>query len=510
MNLNTSTGQKYYPTEFHAIEGNGLSLVFDVNNFNVIELENLELKILKTLSSHPQHKDELERSISDVSPGDIEQALEELASVNMISTTPIETMSMNEMRAVNLNLLEKYKNENLRHIFLNVTHRCTLDCGYCYGDGGTYFGSEVDLSLDSAKDAVDFLLSASGDSKECNITFFGGEPLLNFERIKEVVDYSRERAAQFDKKVHYCITTNGTLLRDEIIDYLIEERFAVTFSIDGPKKIQDINRPFKGDSNKSCYDAIYPSIKKFLKKAEENELPVFFRATVTAPSIENLEEVFTYLYTLVGDNKFFFDYYETDGNGPSHLVIDDTLLQTFRQKLRHSIEPIKEELLQKIKKKTLAEELGEKFDNTAYRNKLALFFERPFNFLVKKNKRNHHCTSPGVTCVGVSAEGDIFPCHRFVGYKETRLGNVKDGYDRDSWLKTFSRANIYNSSRCRTCWARYYCGGNCPAVNYFVNSDLLLNDGIESEPVHCRVTKIIFEEAILLFNSICSHLNADE
>jgi radical SAM protein with 4Fe4S-binding SPASM domain len=147
-------------------------------------------------------------------------------------------------------------------------------------------------------------------------------------------------------------------------------------------------------------------------------------------------------------------------------------------------------------------EMAYEFKTDKLKSRINSIFSGPLKSLQNRSKKDCYCISPGSYYIGVSAEGDLFPCHRLVGYKDTKLGNVWDGYDRDKWLEKFAKVNVFNSKRCSTCWIKHFCGGMCPATNYLLGGDLVLSETVNSEPVHCTMKKIVFEEAVLLYCDI--------
>jgi radical SAM protein with 4Fe4S-binding SPASM domain len=166
-----------------------------------------------------------------------------------------------------------------------------------------------------------------------------------------------------------------------------------------------------------------------------------------------------------------------NGFSPGGLAITDDDLSFYREKVKVMAEDFRKN------------KLKPEYD----------LFSGPLKAMKNKVKTESSCISPGVFYVGVSAEGDIFPCHRFVGYKETKLGNVWEGFDREKWMEKYAKVHIFNSKVCSNCWVRYFCGGLCPATQYYLGGDMVLSENVTQEPVHCKLKKIIFEESMLLF-----------
>jgi len=324
------------------------------------------------------------------------------------------------------------------------------------------------------------LMKVSGNSGPCRITFFGGEPLTNFDLVKYVVQYAKEEASKNNKEMLFNMATNGTLLDDDKIDFLIKENIDLSFSFDGPKEIQDNNRRFKSNREKSSYDLVYPKISKYVEKADNNKRFVAFRATVTRQGVVNLDDMI-HFFRNFKPKQVNYDLAEyRNGISPRGLAISDEDLNIYRQKLK---------------------ELAREYEESNLQPDYDLF-SGALTAIKEKIKKATNCISPGVLSVGISAKGDIFPCHRFVGYEETKLGNVWDGFDREKWLKRFAKVHIYNSKVCSTCWVRYFCGGLCAATSHFLGGDMVLSENVTPEPVHCKLRKIVFEEAMLVGASL--------
>lgn len=469
-----------YPQEFHVIKDNENTMAYNIENMDIIQLDHLEFQVLNSVKESPRSISELKKRLSTGNNLEVEAAVNELVKVNLLGYTSMQKMSPEQLGDFETKRFEALLKNDLVQIALNVTHQCPMACDYCYGDGGSYGGPAVHMTKDTAERAVDFLLKISSNAKMCRITLFGGEPLLNFNLVKHVVRYARKQAAKANKEIMFGMTTNGMLLDDEKIDFIIKEKIEVTFSVDGPKPINDKNRTLKANREQSTYDLIYPKILKFIEKAEQNKSFYAFRATLTSPSMQYIDELVEFFKSFNAKQVRYDPAEYKKGNSPADLAITDDDLNLYRQKVKRIAGEIKKD------------ELKENYD----------LFSKPLQTLKKKMKQLTPCKSLGALYVGVSAEGDIFPCHRFVGYKQTKLGNVRTGFDREKWLKRYAQVHIFNSKVCSSCWARYFCGGLCPATSYFLGGDMVLADTVDQEPVHCKLKKIVYEEAMLLFSTL--------
>jgi uncharacterized protein len=473
--------KKMYPREFHTIRDSDTILAFDIENARLIKLNDLELRVLNKAKEKPAAVSELKRRLSPEKPEKVKEASDELIRVNMLDYKPFTGISRREIAEFEKKKLAELKKSNVTQICLNVTHKCNLHCDYCYGEDGSYGGPAVHMKKETAEQAVQFLMKESGSSDFCRITFFGGEPLLNFDLIKYLVPYAREQAARHNKKIYFGMTTNGVLLDDEKTDFLINEKIDMTFSFDGPKKIHDKNRRFKLYKEKSSYDLIYPKISKFIEKAEKNNGFYGFRATLTRPGMRDIYDVADFFRSFK-TREIHYDIAEyREGISPQGLAISEDDLKLYRQKV-----------------KEVAKEYGKDEQKSGYDS----LFSAPLRSIREKTRRENGCISPGCVYVGVSPGGDIFPCHRFVGYKETKLGDIWTGFDRKKWMAKYVKVHIFNSKVCSRCWVRYFCGGLCSATNYYLGGDLVLSETVTPEPVHCQLKKIVFEEAMLLYTRL--------
>jgi uncharacterized protein len=477
-----------YPVEFHPVKENGAILVYDVEEVRLIKLNDLEFEIVEELNETPLTLKQLKKRIPNREEDAVETAVNEMKEIKLIAETPFKMVSKEEISASETGKLDQYDQRNPMHIALNVTHKCNLDCDYCYGDGGTYGGPPAHMTRETAKQAVDFLFDISGEKeKSCRITLFGGEPLLHFELVKFVIDYARKKAAQYDKNIYFGITTNGTLLDDENSDYLLNEKVDVTFSLDGPRQIHDSNRKFKQNKNKSSFDLTHPNVLRFIEKAARLKNPFYaLRATLTRPALQNYLELRDF-FNGFDTKNVSFDYAEYKHASPGNLSIDDSTLEAFGKSLKRISNEVR----------------------TNLESDYISVFSRALSSLHFKKKKKTYCASPGYLYLGISSEGEIFPCHRFVGHKDTKLGNVWDGFDRPEWLKKLVKANIYSSNVCSNCWARYACGGLCLATGYYFCKKLYLTDEAEIEPVHCKIFKMIYEEALLLYAYLSENAKTD-
>lgn len=350
----------------------------------------------------------------------------------------------------------------IKAMCLHVAHDCNMTCKYCFGDKGAFEGARSLLSLETGKKAIDFLLKHSGSRRNLEIDFFGGEPLMNFDVVKELVAYGREAEKPYGKNIRFTITTNGLLLDDVKADYINEKMDNVILSIDGRPEVNDNMRRTVND--KGTYDVITKNYLRFVKKRKGT---YYVRGTFTRENLDFSEDV-------------------------KHLVD-----QGFRNV---SVEPVVTDLslsyaLQEEDRDVIFreyEKLTDLYLDYAREGKKFEFFH--FNVDLNQGpcvvKRVSGCGA-GTEYIAVSPEGDIYPCHQFVGNPDFKLGNLKDEEFVNTRYDEFNQAHIYNKEKCRSCWAKFYCSGGCHANAYHINHDILqpyeLGCELEKKRIECAI-----------------------
>ena len=319
----------------------------------------------------------------------------------------------------------------LTNVVLQIANDCNLHCKYCYGDGGSYGRQRELMTFETAKKGIDYLLSHSGNLKEILITFFGGEPLLNFELIKEVIAYCSEQEKISGKKFRYCMTTNGTIVNDEILEYIKKYKISTMLSMDGGKEIQDCYRCYENGTG--SFEIIKDNIEKF-KEARGGYLSA--RATVCKPNM-NLVEIRNDLLNL-GFTNVIMSNVDTRKDSPLYIGKEE-----------------REEYIKNFKK--LADVLIKEAKNgKGLKN---IFISETLKSLYFKVIRIKSC-SAGISGFAIGSDGNIYPCHRFMGMPDYVVGNVDKGIDF-SFIELYSHANVNEKEACKTCWAKYICGGGC-------------------------------------------------
>lgn len=334
----------------------------------------------------------------------------------------------------------------IKAVCLNIIHGCNLRCKYCFADEGEYHGHKGVMSVETAKKAIDYVIKRSGPRKNIEIDLFGGEPTLIMDTIKEIIQYARDNEAKWNKNIRFTMTTNATLLNDEMMDFMDKEMGNIILSLDGRKEVNDKVR-IKVDGSGS-YDDILPNIKKMISKRTKGKT-YYVRGTFTRDNVDFYEDVVSML-----------------NEGFREISIEPVVLED-----GHPL-AIREEDIPEI-----FDNYDKLYNEMARRKREGKdeFTFYHFNIDLQGGpcvyKRISGCGS-GFEYVAITPQGDVYPCHQFVGKEEYKLGSVfDDTYDAELGKK-FKKAHIYNKPKCRECWARFYCSGGCQANNVNFNGDM--------------------------------------
>ena len=330
----------------------------------------------------------------------------------------------------------------VKALCLHIAHDCNLACKYCFAKEGEYHGERALMSVEVGKKALDFLVASSGSRRNLEVDFFGGEPLMNWDTVVELVHYGRSLEKEHDKHFRFTLTTNGTLLKEEMFDFINAEMDNVVLSIDGRKEINDLMRPHRG--GQGSYDEIIPKYKKFVetRKKQSEHFSYYVRGTYTRNNLDFSEDV-----------KHLADL------GFDQISVEPVVAS-----------PEDDYALREEDTDTLLKE----YDKLA-----CMYLEyrragKPFNFfhfMIDLEggpcvyKRLSGCGS-GTEYLAVTPWGDLYPCHQFVGNEDFLLGNVFDGIKRTDIVDEFKCVNVYAKPECRDCFARFYCSGGCAANAY--------------------------------------------
>lgn len=353
----------------------------------------------------------------------------------------------------------------VKALCLHIAHDCNLACRYCFAQEGEYHGRRALMSLEVGKKALDFLVANSGKRTNLEVDFFGGEPTLNWQVVKELVRYGRSLEKEHQKKFRFTLTTNGVLLNDEIMEFANREMANVVLSIDGRKGINDLMRPFRG--GQGSYDVIVPKFQKFAES--RNQTDYYVRGTFTHNNLDFAEDVL-HLADL-GFKQISVE--------PVVARPEDNYAIT-----EEDVERIKSEYDRLAKEMLKRKKVGQAFHF--------------FHFMIDLSggpcaaKRLSGCGS-GTEYLAVTPWGDLYPCHQFVGNEDFLMGNVYDGILREDIRDEFKACNVYAKEKCKNCFAKFYCSGGCAANSY--NFHGKINDVYD---VGCELQRKRVECAIML------------
>ncbi|MBE7005112.1 MAG: thioether cross-link-forming SCIFF peptide maturase [Ruminococcaceae bacterium] len=323
----------------------------------------------------------------------------------------------------------------VKALCLHVAHTCNLNCAYCFASQGKYHGERAVMSLDVGKRALDFLIAHSGTRRNLEVDFFGGEPLMNWEVVKELVRYARARENEAGKNFRFTLTTNGLLIDDEVIDFCNREMHNVVLSLDGRKEIHDRWRvDYAGNGS---WERIVPKFQKLV--AARGGRGYYMRGTFTHANPDFLKDIQTMLD--LGFTELSMEPVVAAPDDPNVLTESD-------------IPVVMEQYEQLAKLMLQREREGRPF--TFYHYMLDLT-GGPCVY-----KRISGCGS-GTEYLAVTPWGDLYPCHQFVGEERFRLGDVENGVTNTAAQAEFAACNVYAKPECRDCWARLYCSGGCAA-----------------------------------------------
>jgi uncharacterized protein len=416
--------------EFHRFEGAGQEFLYLVPSGGIVALDGMTSEILQQLEQTPLSGEDLIGRLSSdgYSSSEVEECIHELREVKAIRNGQKEYAKSEP-------LPESFP---LQTIVLNVTNQCNLSCQYCYEFGedkvATPEGKPKFMAWETAKSSVDYLFAESQGRKSVHITFFGGETLMNFPLLKQVVAYARTRAQELKVNIDFSLTTNATLLSPTIIEYLAENAIGVTVSMDGPKEMQDKFRVFS--NGRGSYDIIKPKVQNLL--ATHRTRPIAARVTMTSGAMD-VKKIYRHL-------KHELGFYEV-GFAP---------VTTSPSRLYSINEPGMDSVLEQFS------ELADEYLEFALRGE-----HHGFSNVSDTLSELHQGVNKSLPCgaglgmVGVGPSGDIAPCHRFVDSDQHVLGNVSTGIDKEKQSDFLTRGNIDTKYDCHECWARPLCAGGC-------------------------------------------------
>lgn len=438
----------------HQYKNNGFNIVMDVCSGAIHVVDDVTYDVIGLFEK--LGPDEIKQQLS-FDDHEIEEAYQEVLQLKeegLLFTEDIYEDYIDEV---------KNRKTVVKALCLHIAHDCNLACRYCFAGEGEYKGDRSLMSEEVGRAALDFLVAHSGNRHNLEVDFFGGEPTMNFDVVKEIVRYGRSLEKKHDKHFRFTLTTNGVLLNDEIMDFANKEMDNVVMSIDGRKEVNDYMRPTR--NGKSSYDIIMP---KFIRFAESrNQQKYYVRGTFTRKNLDFSEDVIH-----LADAGFEQISMEPVVGCPEepYALREEDLPQIFKEYDKLAREMVR-------------------------RHKEGKWFNF-FHFMIDLTggpcvaKRLSGCGS-GTEYLAVTPWGDLYPCHQFVGETEFLLGNVFEGIQRTDICDEFRACNVYTREKCRDCFARFYCSGGCAANSYKfhggINDTYDLSCEMERKRVECAI-----------------------
>ncbi len=332
----------------------------------------------------------------------------------------------------------------VKALCLHIAHDCNLRCSYCFAGTGEYLGARSMMSLEVGKKAIDFLIENSGNRRNLEVDFFGGEPLMNFDVVKGIVAYARNREKEASKNFRFTITTNVLLLDEDKRAFINEHMHNVVLSLDGRKEVNDTVR--KRVDGSGCYDRILPLAQKMVEERKGENY--YVRGTFTRKNLD-----------------FGSDVLHMADLGFEQISIEPVVAA------KDSGLDIRHEDLKTVcdEYERLAKEYADRRENGQWFNFFHFMVDLEGGPCVAKRLRG--CGS-GTEYLAVTPEGELYPCHQFVGQKEFLLGNIFEGLNDNPIRETFIETNVYTKPECNACWAKFYCSGGCAANAWQFNQDI--------------------------------------
>lgn len=427
----------------HQYKMGGYNIVLDPNSGSVHSVDEVAYDIIGMYESHTP--EEITKEIVDrygekegVTPEDVAEVLSD------IETLKKEGKLFSEDTYQNLAIDFKNRPTVIKAMCLHIAHDCNLACKYCFAGEGEYCGDRSLMSFEVGKQAFDFLIANSGTRKNLEVDFFGGEPLMNFEVVKQLVAYAREQEKIHNKNFRFTLTTNGVLLDEEVMDFANKEMYNVVLSLDGRKETNDRMRVSR--NGKGSYDLIVPKFKEMVKRRGDKEY--YIRGTYTHYNTDFTKDILH--MADLGFTKLAMEPVVASPDAPYALKEED-LPVLFDQYEKLAAEMVRRE-----------------------KNGNGFTF---FHYMIDLEggpciaKRIAGC-GVGTEYVAVTPWGDLYPCHQFVGDENYLLGNVFDGITNEEVRSRFKMCNIYTRPQCNDCFARLYCSGGCSANAYHATGSI--------------------------------------
>lgn len=447
----------------HQYKNNGYDIVLDVNSGAIHVVDDVTYDVIEMIDqSQPESyaRDEIVSALSGkYGREEVEEAIDEVQT--LIDEESLFTKDTYENYIMDF----KKRPTVVKALCLHIAHDCNLACQYCFAEEGEYHGRRALMSFEVGKKALDFLIANSGNRRNLEVDFFGGEPLMNWQVVKDLVAYGREQEKLHDKNFRFTLTTNGVLLNDEIMEFCNKEMANVVLSIDGRKEVHDKMRPFRKGAG--SYDLIVPKFQKFAESRHQDKY--YVRGTFTHYNPDFSADVL-HLADL-GFKQISVEPVVAEPKEP-YAITEEDLPQLFEE-----YDKLAAEMVRRHKE-------GDDFNF--------------FHFMIDLEggpcvaKRLSGCGS-GTEYLAVTPWGDFYPCHQFVGNEKFLLGNVDEGIKNTEIRDEFKCCNVYAKEKCRKCFARFYCSGGCAANAYNFSGDIC-----GAYDIGCELQKKRIECAIMI------------
>ncbi|MEZ0537654.1 thioether cross-link-forming SCIFF peptide maturase [Caldicellulosiruptoraceae bacterium PP1] len=441
----------------HLFKKFGLNIVLDVASGSILTVDDLAYEVLDYYNTNNTFEG-IYQKLTLYSKSDIDETIKEIEELIE------QEVLFYKDQYQEYDLIEK-RNPVVKALCLHVSHDCDLRCRYCFASTGSFKGNRKLMNLEVGKKAIDFLLENSGNRRNLEVDFFGGEPLLNLDVVKGIIEYAREVEAKYNKKISFTLTTNATMLSEEVMEFLNENMENIVLSHDGRKNVNDYMRI--DIDGKGTYENITNNILKFINKRKGKTY--YVRGTFTANNLDFSEDVL-HLADL----------------GIKEISVEPVVLPD------NSPYAIKEEHLEKLKSEY--DRLAERYLERNLSGNGFNFFH--FNIDLTGgpcvSKRLAGCGA-GFEYMAVDPDGNLFPCHQFVDKAEFKIGTVFSGIENHQTVEKFKKNTVFTKDECSNCWAKYYCSGGCAAANYNMNGNVK-----KSYSVACELEKKRLECAIAL------------
>ena len=434
----------------HRYKNNGYNIILDINSGCIHVVDELVYEAVGLLDEGKTAKQAAEILNKTYPVQDVANAMEEIQELtdkDMLFTTDIYE-----------NAIEQFSEHHepvVKALCLHIAHDCNLACRYCFAEEGEYHGHRELMTYETGKQALDFLIANSGSRRNLEVDFFGGEPLMNWQVVKDLVRYGREQEKIHNKNFRFTLTTNGVLLNDEIMEFVNQEMGNVVLSIDGRKEVHDHMRPFpKGAGS---YDLILPKFKKFAESRHQDKY--YVRGTFTHYNLDFSKDVLS-----LADQGF------------NQISVEPVVAPDEADyAIRREDDDLAKEMIKREKE-------GNGFNF--------------FHFMIDLTggpcvyKRLSGCGS-GTEYLAVTPWGDLYPCHQFVGTEQFLMGNVWEGIKTPEIQKEFRHCNVYTKEECKKCFARFYCSGGCAANSFnmhgTINSTYEIGCELQRKRVECAI-----------------------